>query len=188
MPANWNDLNEVEQDIQKGLYRRRLVHYHYIRHTEKYNQPHHKALNEPSTILRRRLFHHAGEMWEGETVDLKIALIDATRNWRHHLSSSLASSSASASSSCPVVFDTDDVRATLALSERRSSMDETTEACQDVVGVNSEGWVSNEDYEGALQKGRMLKSQIVAAVETGEVREEVGAQWFLDDMDEEVYM
>ena len=32
-------------------------------------------------MLRRRLFYHASDMWEGETLALKVALIEATENW-----------------------------------------------------------------------------------------------------------
>jgi len=65
-------------DVDQDLNRRRLVHYHYVKNTEKYNEFHYAALTDPMDMLRRRLFCHASDMWDGETLALKVALIDAT--------------------------------------------------------------------------------------------------------------
>ena len=80
LPENLGGLDEAEKIQAKELYRSRLDHYHYVRNTEEYDKHHCAALTEPFGMLRRRLFYHAGDMWEGETLALKGALIKATEN------------------------------------------------------------------------------------------------------------
>ena len=62
------------------LYHRLLVHYHYVKTTQEHNKLHYTALTDPMGALRRRLFCHAGDPWEGETLALKVATIQATEN------------------------------------------------------------------------------------------------------------
>jgi hypothetical protein len=81
LPENLGDLGEGAQSYAKELHRRRLVHYHYDKSTEECNEVHHAALADPMGVLRRRLFQHACDPWEGETIALKVALIDSTNSW-----------------------------------------------------------------------------------------------------------
>src|SRR5579863_3013297 len=46
LPENLDDLNEIEQSCEKELYRRRFVHYHYVKNTEECNARHHAALTD----------------------------------------------------------------------------------------------------------------------------------------------
>ena len=119
LPENLDDLDKPEQSRAKELYRRRLVHYHYVKNTEEYNELHYAALTDPMGMLRRRLFCHASDPWEGETLPLKVALIEATKNWE-----TLTGGGAP----CPVVFDAEDVRETMKLDEVQRGADETLEA------------------------------------------------------------
>ena len=79
----WPSLPESLDDLDEELYHRRLVHYHYVKSTEEYNELHYAALADPMGMLRRRLLCYASDQWEGETLALNVALIDATENWRH---------------------------------------------------------------------------------------------------------
>ena len=80
LPENLDGLDEAEKIQAKELYRSRLGHYHYVKNTEEYNKHRYAASTEPFGMLRRRLFYHASDMWEGETLALKVALIEATEN------------------------------------------------------------------------------------------------------------
>lgn len=40
----------------------------YLRNAAKYNEPHRMALEDSMGVLRRRLFFHAKNPWEGETL------------------------------------------------------------------------------------------------------------------------
>lgn len=179
LPEKLDDLDETQQSREMELYRRRLVHYHYVKNTEEYNELHYAALTDPMGVLRRRFFCHVSDPWEGESVALKVALIQATENWK---------TLAGGDPSCPVVFDPDDVRETMRLNAEQEEADETLEACRDVIGFGPEGWVSVEHYEEAMAISKKLKEDGLAAAESDEERAQIAAHWPLDDMDEEEYM
>jgi len=177
LPENLDDLDETEQSRAKELYCRRLVHYHYVKKTEECNKLHHAALTEPLESLRRRLFCHASDPWEGETLALKVALIEAVENWE-----TLTGGGAP----CPVAFDAEDVRETMELDEEQREADEIMEGCRNVVGFGPEGWVPTERYEEAMACSKQMKEEALAAATSVE-RAEIAAHWPLDDMDEENY-
>jgi len=175
-PENLDDLDENEQSEEMELY---LVHYHYIKSTEKYNKLHYEALADPIGLFRRGLFHLASDMWDGETFALKVALIDATQNWETLTGGGVP---------CPVVFDPDDVHETRELDKEQREADEALEACQAVIGHGRGGWVPVEHYEEAMARSKQLKKYGLAAAESEAERIQVEAHWPFDDMDEEEYM
>ena len=148
LPENLDDLDEAEQNQAKEIYHRRLVHYHYVKNTGECNELHYEALTDPVGMLRRRLFHYAGDPWEGETLALKVALIEATKNWE---------------TPCPIVFDAEDIRETMKLDAVQREADESLEACQNMIGFGPEGWVSTERYEEAMTCIKRLKGDALAA-------------------------
>jgi hypothetical protein len=178
LPENLNDLDEAEQSREKEFYRRRLVHYHYVKNTEEYNIFHSVALGDPMDGLRRRLFFHASDPWEGETLELKVALIAATENWDTLTGGGLP---------CPIAFDAEDVRKTKKLDKEQRGVDETLEACQNMIPFAPDGWVPVEDYEEAVRCCKQLKTDALAAAESEEERAQIAAHWPFDDMDEEEY-
>lgn len=125
-------LPESLDGLDEELYRRRLVHYHYVKNTGKYNGLHYAALTDPMDMLRRRLFCYASDPWEGETLALKVALINATENWK---------TLTEGGPPCPVVFDAEDVRETRKLDAEQREADENLEACGNIIGFGPEGWV-----------------------------------------------
>ncbi|RDX44619.1 protein kinase subdomain-containing protein PKL/CAK/Fmp29 [Lentinus brumalis] len=159
LPENFDDFYETEQSRAKGLYHRRLVHYYYVKNTEECNKLHFTALTEPAGVLRRRLFTHASDPWEGETLALKVALIQASEKWK-----------------------------TMKLDAEQNEADEMLEVLQNMLGVGPEGWMPTEHYEEAVTRTRQLKEEALAAAETAEERAEVATHWPFDDMDEEKYM
>ncbi|RDX52769.1 protein kinase subdomain-containing protein PKL/CAK/Fmp29 [Lentinus brumalis] len=178
LPENLEDLDNAEQSRARELYHRRLVHYHYVKNTEECNKLHHAALNEPAGTLRRRLFDHASEPWEGETLALKVALIEAAENWK-----TLTGDDAP----CPVVFDAEDVRETMKLVEVQRGKDEILEAFNNMFGLGPEGWVPTDHYEEVVARSRQIKEDGMAAAESEEERTEIATHWPFDDMDEEKY-
>ncbi|KAF7437016.1 hypothetical protein PC9H_003850 [Pleurotus ostreatus] len=58
------DLDQSEQDHAMGLYRCRLVHFHYVQNTECCNKLHHQALSDPVAMFIYRLFDQARAPWE----------------------------------------------------------------------------------------------------------------------------
>ena len=179
LPDNLGNLDETQQSAEMEIYRRRLIHYHYVKNTEKHNKSHYAALTDPMGMLRRRLFRHASDPWEGETLALKMALIQAIKNWKALIDGD---------SPCPITFDPEDVRETMELNAEQIKADECLEACREVIQFGPEGWVPAERYEEALACIKKLKEDGLASVESEEERAQVLAHWPFDDMDEEDYM
>ncbi|KAI0772816.1 hypothetical protein BD413DRAFT_603712 [Trametes elegans] len=179
LPEDASKMDESQLGEAMGLYHRRLVHFHYVTNTQRFNKPHHAALWDPVSILARRLFDLAGAPWEGETHDLKAALIEATERWGRLMGERV---------SCPVEFEPEDVRETKELSERLQLADENYEGCRGLIGFESETWVSNEHYEMAAALAELLKLKLLMNLPKGEIRDKVEANWFLNNMDEQDYM
>jgi hypothetical protein len=179
LPENMDELNEVQQSQERELYRRRLVHYHYVENTAIYNKLHWAALAEPLSILRRRLFTHSSAPWEGETIALKIALIEAMQNW---------DILAGEDKPCPIVFDAEDVRETMKLDKVLTEMGEAIEMCRKYLGFGEDGWVPAGHYEEAMALCKKMKETALAQELSEKERAEVVEHWPFDDMDEEQYM
>ena len=178
LPENFDKLEGTERTAAQEVYLRRLVHYHYIKNTEEYNKPHYAALMGPMCMLRNRLFHHASNPWEGETLELKVALIRATQKW-----GTLTGRNAP----CPVVFDAEDERQTMELNEVQRKADKTFEIWQNILGLGPEGWVPTQDYEEAVALCKQMKEEALMEATSEEERAEM-AHWPWDDMDEGKYM
>ena len=181
LPENLDNLDETQQSTEKELHRRRLIHYYYGKYTAQNNIIHYASLTDPVGGLRRRLFRYASDPWQGETLALKVALIEATKNWE-----SLTEGGPPAT--CLIVFDDKDVRETMELAAEQSEADELLKACQYTVGCRAEGWVPAEHYDEAMERSKKLKEEALKATESEEEQAEMAAHWVLDDMDESKYM
>lgn len=129
--------------------------------------------------LRRLLFFHARNPWEGETLALKVALIKLTENWETLVGEGLP---------CPIEFDPADVGKTMALHAEQKKADMNLQVLQNLVGFVSEGWVPAEHYEEAKTRSEELKRKVLEVAETKKERNEIMENWPLDDMDEKDYM
>lgn len=178
LPKNLDDLDEAERLPAKGLYHRRLVHYHYVKATEECSELHHKALTSHMGVLRRRLFDHASSLWDGETLELKVDLIESVERWE-----ALTGGGAQ----CPIVFDAEDVRETKRLGKVQEGTDETMEAVRSMIECGEEGWAPTEDYEEAMARTKELKEAALAAATSAAERAEITKHWIFDDIDEDKY-
>ncbi|KAI6122216.1 protein kinase subdomain-containing protein PKL/CAK/Fmp29 [Pisolithus croceorrhizus] len=90
----------------------------YLRNAAKYNEPRPMALEDSMGVLRRRLFFHAKNPWEGETLALKVALIKLTENWKTLVREDLP---------CPVELDPADAGKMMALHAEQKKADKNLE-------------------------------------------------------------
>ena len=109
--------------------------------TGKCNPLHHAAFTDNLYSLRGRLFLHAGAPWEGESADLKDALIQARNNWKELTGGDVP---------CSIEFDNEDLHETTALNKELNQASQGFESIQSNCGIGEEGWVATEDYEGAM--------------------------------------
>ena len=180
LPKTFDSMDETQRERELDLYRRRFRHYCYSEHTRKYNILHYVVLADPMGTLRRRLFRHSRDPWEGETLELKVALVQATQHWE-----ALAGEDVP----CPIAFDSEDVRVTMKLLKVQREADELLEAVRDKIGTSGpEEWVPAEHYEEAKARSEKLREVALSAIEDGEERALNEAHWPFDDMDEKDYM
>lgn len=184
LPNEWDKLDDNQKSKEMEIYRRRLLHYHYIENAERYNKPHYLGLTDAAGSLRRRLFQTAREPWEGETMALKAALVQATENWE----TLVGPGPRSGATACPIKFDPEDISKTLELQSQLTESDSSLKACREMIGFGSDGWVPNAHFEQAMAQAKKLKEDCIAAAETDEERTQILENWLLDDMDEEEYL
>ena len=179
LPEGWDEMEEQQREMEMTLFRRRFLHYQYVALTERFNDRlHHAALVHPMDTLRRRLFHNARAPWEGETVELKVALVEATRNWEELTGGG---------GLCPIEFDADEIRETMELDKQLRELDGLMEKLRDIIGVWPEGLVSEDRYEEVMERVEEVKEEICSALDDDEERKKVEMHWYFDDFDEEEY-
>lgn len=178
-PEDIDEFSEAKRAGEEYRYRCRLVHYHYVTSTEKFNHLHFTAFMDPLYALRGRLFLHAGGPWEGETSELKVGLIQATKEWEKLTGGGVL---------CPLKFDAKDLHETTVLVEELGKASRGFELLQSMRGVGEEGWVPSEDYESAVAFFKGWKEKGLAEAESAKEREEIMEHWPWDDMYEELYM
>ncbi|KXG47261.1 Aminoglycoside phosphotransferase [Penicillium griseofulvum] len=179
LPTDFDELEEIEQFQQAELLRRRQLHYFYVKLTAETNIEHYEALTHYFSTLRRRLFDHARDPWEGDNVTSKADLITLSRKWKDITCDSRVS--------CPITFSDDELTECLRLEKTQSEADEQLQACQEVIGVGPEGWVPLADYDEAKRREKNLKRDALDAAETPEEKTRIQDNWIFDDFSEEDY-
>ena len=182
LPTNFDQLDEMKQFAEVELLRKRQLHYIYLRETAKINPEHFNALMNGLNTLRRKLFYHASEPWDGDNVTLKADLISLTEKWQQ-----LTSSSGS-EVPCPLIFSEHEAAACIQLDKAQVEADEQLEACREAIGVGTEGWVPLEFYEEVKQREVKLKADALDAAESEEERVRTREHWIFDDFCEEDYL
>jgi hypothetical protein len=179
LPEDFDELGEAKRSREEYLYRCRLVHYHYVSSTKEYNPLHYIAFKDNLYSLRGRLFQHAGAPWEGESFDLKDALIQAAKRWEELVGGG---------GPCPLEFDAKDLREMKAPNVQLREAGRGFEFLQSMRGVGEEGWVENEDYESAVAFLKACKEEALEKAQSKRERVEIMTHWPWDDMNEDVYM
>ncbi|KAF1960978.1 hypothetical protein CC80DRAFT_523199 [Byssothecium circinans] len=186
LPPNFDELGEREQLEQVLLLQKRQLHYLYVAMSAKFNETHYDALAHDFGILRRKLFVHASNPWEGDNVTLKADLIHLTQHWSE-IATVTSSSSGNTIPPCPISFTEDEVKECLRLQAAQSEVDDLLQTCRDIVGVGTEGWVPLELYDEIKQREIKLKADSLEGAETEEERTRTLEHWIFDDFDEEEY-
>ena len=85
---NYDEVDEPEQIRAEEVYRPRLGHYYYLKTTEECDKLHYATLAGPIALLASRIFFHASNPWDGETLALNVALIEAMESCERRAKSS----------------------------------------------------------------------------------------------------
>jgi hypothetical protein len=79
-PENLDRLSQEDQEMTEQTMRRRLVRFGYVTLTKTRLQDHLDALRNENSMLRAKLSSYVGAPWEGGSVTLKYAHIQASKN------------------------------------------------------------------------------------------------------------
>ncbi|KAF1963490.1 kinase-like protein [Byssothecium circinans] len=180
-----HDLESMDTDDQARVreqFRRRHVHFFYLGFTQRLNEPHWRALEHDTGLLKRRIFNDAGSPWEGWNTPLQIDIVRVAQNW-----SQIASADPDGTvPTCPIVLGEEEVQRRTALDESLREMDEELERINGYLGVASDGWTPNELFESAKERARLIKEEGLAAVSDDPwLREMTEQNWPFDDWDED---
>ncbi|EUC48494.1 hypothetical protein COCMIDRAFT_87131 [Bipolaris oryzae ATCC 44560] len=186
LPPNFDELSEYAQSQETELLRRRQLHYFYVAATASLNPTHYDALTENFGTLRRKLFEHAGDPWEGDIVTLKNDLVYLTKKWDKVVASK-SNTGDETSHLCPIAFSEDEVAECLRLNDAQLEADKSLRNYRDFIGIGIEGWVPVEQYDEIKQREQEFKADVLEAADAEGEGEKIREHWIFDDFDEEEY-
>jgi hypothetical protein len=182
LPAHLDSLSESERIQAEEEFRRRHVHFFYLGFTQRLNQRHWRALEEETDMLRRRIFDHASEPWEGLSTPLQYDLVQVLQVWDKV---GLADHEGTVPA-CPVTFTQAEAERIDALDDSHREADGDVENISEFLGIGSDGWTPNERFESAKSKAAEIREQGLASADDDPwLREMSERHWPFDDYDED---
>lgn len=177
LPTDYKTLPPDEKLEAEELYRRRLVFYYYRVYNGHFNKAHLQALRDPLLLPRQFLVDRASRQWSGNLMSLKGALMRMIEYWPHLPDTQGVP--------CPVQFREEELDGFAEKEEQWFEVNKVVNYWREQVGVNEDGWVSNERYEEAVERIAELKASLIAIAEG----DEEGIQylekgWLFRDRDE----
>lgn len=177
LPADLDHMDEDDRENELEQYRRRHVHFYYTSATAVKNERHFDALMDPGGLFRRRVFEHAAEPWEGNSIPLKADLIQLKRHWAQMVGVQEQPPDS-------LAFDDGSSEKVLQAAQKQEEVDAQMEILRSAVGVGSDGWVSKDDYAKATAEAARLKAQAMDNADDDFERETIMKYWPFDDFDE----
>ncbi|KAK2857310.1 hypothetical protein FQN49_004829 [Arthroderma sp. PD_2] len=183
LPEDFHNLSQTEQESVKETMRRQIAHFYYAALTMNKLPDHFDALRNYNAILRAKLFTIVGAPWEGDTLSLKHAMIEACQKWPM----ALDGGSSMKPADCPVQFPEEEIIKCMAdVGEEQEKLQEFAEM-KAYANVDSVGWVPDDEH---LEKSRDIAQTIKAGLlehsATEIEREAVQNHFPFDDHDENV--
>ena len=183
LPETLAEMDAEEHAGALETFRRRHLHFFYLGFTQQFNPVHFEALDKRTDLLTRKIFSHAGEPWEGNTIPLKADLMHITQIWRELMDDNGYDVKAMPLS--PIAFTEPDVQHTINVLQQQEDTDTQLENIQNAIGINADGWTPNEEYEGAVERAKLIKKQGLDSLDTEKEKEMTLKHWPFDDFDEE---
>ncbi|OAL73138.1 hypothetical protein A7D00_2911 [Trichophyton violaceum] len=182
-PENFDTLSEAEQESIKETMRKQIAHFYYAALTMKQLPDHFDALRNYNSMLRAKLFTLAGAPWEGDTLSLKHAIIEAYQKWPIPLEKSSYPNVVN----CPVQFTREEIlKCVTDFAQEQEKLQEFTEmkAC---ANVDSVGWVPDDEHlEKSRDIARIIKAGLLEHSTTELEREAIRNHFPFDDHDEDL--
>ncbi|OQE73376.1 hypothetical protein PENNAL_c0088G08743 [Penicillium nalgiovense] len=184
LPENFDQLSQEEQAIVQETMRKRVVHFYYAALTMARIPDHFDAFRNENSMLRAKLSHYAGAPWEGDTVSLKYALIQAYQNWPMYLD---GEGNHAQSAEFPVHYSESEIQQCLDdYKQEQEKLHELAEM-RDLIGTDDLGWVPNDDELGkSMAVIQAIKEGLMANSSTEIEKIAILAHFPFDDHDEHV--
>ncbi|KAL5341350.1 kinase-like domain-containing protein [Aspergillus crustosus] len=138
LPDTFQALSDEDQQTFLETRRKRLVYFYYAALMMNEMPDHFDALRNENSMLRAKLFQRAGAPWEGDTLLLRYAIIQAMTNW-------------------PMSIDNKIPGTTHNCHGKEGERMQELSEMRDIVGIDSQGWVPDDEH---LQRSKVLAQQI----------------------------
>ncbi|KAH7087401.1 kinase-like domain-containing protein [Paraphoma chrysanthemicola] len=182
LPSDLDPMNEGDRNRAQEEFRRRQVHFFYLRFTQRLNDRHWRALESPGNILTRRIYDHASDPWEGLSTPLQFDLVQIARSWGQIVTSD----SNGSFPECAVSFSDEEMTRIDALDDAHRDSDTDIDQINELLGVASDGWTPNERFEESKERAVQIKEQGLAGADDDPwLREMSERHWPWDDFDED---
>ena len=189
LPTNFEQLDEVEKIQVMREYRQRQLHLLYLGGTTRFNPKHMDAYLIKGLVFKRRIFEHASAPWEGDNITLKADLILATENWKGLTAPKESEGDQSDESmvepACPISFNKEEADECLRVDLFLKGVDSDMAGVRNNIGIGSDGWVPNEDYDAAVERNKYIRQQVIDQAEDNEARDLSLRHYPFDDHNED---
>ncbi|KAM5441941.1 hypothetical protein MferCBS31731_003204 [Microsporum ferrugineum] len=183
LPENFHTLSEAEQGSVKETMRKQISHFYYAALTMNQLPDHFDALRNYNSMLRAKLFTLAGAPWEGDSLSMKHAMIEACQKWPMELGDAPSTKPAS----CPVQFGKEEIIQCMAEYEQVQERLQDLAEMRACAGVDSVGWVPDDEHlEKSKGIAHMIKSGLLEHSTTDLEKEAVRNHFPFDDHSEDV--
>ena len=176
LPSDYESLPAKLKADADELYRRRLLFYYYRIFNGHLNKAHLQALRDPILLPHQHLVDRAGRPWNGNVMTLKGALIPMVGYW-HQLPDTRGID-------CPVEFTDAELDGFEEQEKMWFDLNKLVAYWRDEIGINEDGWISNDQYEEAVRKTAQLNNSLIEAAEGDEDIRLLNEGWMFRDREE----
>lgn len=152
LPENFQNLSTEEQESVRETIRKRLIHFYYAASTMRHIPDHFDALRDENAMLRAKLFERAGAPWEGDSVSLKYAIIQAQSKWPMDLKrendgpQSASTKDGGELVKCQVKYSEQEIQQCVNLYQQENEKMKELEEMREVLGTDALGWVPTDEH------------------------------------------
>ncbi|KAE8148907.1 phosphotransferase family protein [Aspergillus avenaceus] len=169
-----SDMDEEEKADALHDFQRRHTYFFYLAFTQRFNEPHFRAMDQATNMLTRRIFTRAGDPWEGNDIPLQTDLVLMTKAW-HGYSTGL----------CPISLSTAKADSIMSLQNMQEETDLHLKQVRNFIGIGVDGWTPPDEYEAACARARQMKVDGLASLDTDHEREMTDRHRPFDDHNED---
>jgi hypothetical protein len=190
LPENFQSLSIEEQENVQETMRKRLVHFYYAALTMRKIPDHFDAFCDKNAMLRAKLFARAGAPWEGDSVSLKYAIVQAQSRWPMALKEerkdqSVPTNNSGRSTKCPVKYSDAEIEQCVRQYEQEEEKMKELVEMRELLGTDALGWVTDEHLDQAQARAQAIKTGMLEHSSTEIERTAVLEHFPFDDHDED---